>query len=637
MAILSTEAALKLIKEPKNSADIQKAKDKRIRHKLHTEAETDPVSSCQPIQNWLAWVRDILNNAATFARFNQLARPPFTTNELVEGIFSSFEKVFESQNSFEKFDFATPELEQDFEDYRKRIGDFNFWETQGMETFKNSIDNVLVVDLPRLELDQDGQPIQPSEKPEPYYYLLDIDRLVDIENTRLIGRDQATDKDFYYFKTEYLIFREGQAAKDKEFIFVFDDQTYRVFEKTGSADPVLVSVFEHGLGFCPARSFWTTPLNSTSKILKRGPITNSLSDLDWLLFFQIAERYLQLYAPFPIYAMYRDKCTHKITAENGAIIKQCIGGYMQTPGQRYVGPAAEREVCPVCAEAGKVGPGHIIFISPPKEVGGTGADPDLMANPIKVIPAETQSLDYVRKTLTELKGEIRVNCVGRSIDTNDASAKNELQVEAGFESSEAILIKTKRNFEIIHLFALDTIARLRYGDQYLGGVVNYGDEFLQKTEGQEMLDYKTAVENKMPVYDLKERRKDIYNARYRNDPTRKKRFEILDNLEPFPDFTVADLVSLQKSTPGLVSNEDLVIKMFFNSYIDRFERERAPITAFGSAIEFSRKIDLIREDLVKYAREYVAKTAPASPATVPGATPPAVPQAVPSNGNGVPA
>ena len=332
--------------------------------------------------------------------------------------------------------------------------------------------------------------------------------------------------------------------------------------------------------------------------------------------------------------MYRDKCTHKITAENGAIIKSCVGGYMQTPGQRYIGPSSEREVCPVCAEAGKVGPGHIIFISPPKEVGGTGADPDLMANPIKVIPAETQSLDYVRKTLTELKGEIRVNCVGRSIDTNDASAKNELQVESGFESSEAILIKTKRNFEIIQGFALDTIARLRYGAEYLGGVVNYGDQFLQKSEGQEMTEYKTAVENKMPVYDLKERRKDIYNARYRNDPMRKKRFEILENLEPFPDQTVGELVNLQKATPALVNDEDLIIKMFFNSFIDRFERERATVTAFGSAITFDKKIAGIREDLVKYAQEYKAKNA----AQV---TPPAQASAsastVPSNGAAVPA
>lgn len=620
MAILSNEAALKLIKEPRNSADIQKAKDKRIRHKLHTEADVDPAASTQAIQNWLGWVSSVLNNAATFARFNQLARPPFTTNELVEGIFTSFEKVFESRNSFEKFEFSDPALEADFAAYRKAIGDFSFWETQGMETFKNSIDNVLIVDLPRLETDDNGDPIQPSERPEPYYHLLDIDRLVDIVNTKTIGTNPSDGKEFYYFKTEYVIFREHAAVKDQELIFVYDDESYRVFQSTKNQDPVLVSFFPHGLGFCPARSFWTTPLNSSSKFLKRGPITNSLSDLDWLLFFQIAERYLQLYAPFPVYAMYRDKCSHKIYGENGTVAKECKGGYMQVPNQRYIGPVSDREICPVCAEAGKVGPGHIIFITPPKEIGGSGADPDLMANPMKIIPAEVTSLDYVRKTLTELKNEIIINCVGRSRDTNDASAKNEMQVEAGFESSEAILIKTKRNFEIIHEFALDTVARLRYGDKYLGGTVNYGDEFLQKTEGEEMAEYKTAVENNMPAYDLKERRKDIYNARYRNDPTRKKRLDILENLEPFPDFKIGELVALQKQAPALVSDEDVIIKMLFNSFIDRFEREQAPITQFGSAIEFKKKIDLIRADLMAYAQEYKSKIT-VTPAPAPGPGP----------------
>jgi hypothetical protein len=158
---------------------------------------------------------------------------------------------------------------------------------------------------------------------------------------------------------------------------------------------------------------------------------------------------------------------------------------------------------------------------------------------------------------------------------------------------------------------------------------------LQRTEGQEMSDYKTAVENKMPVYDLKERRKDIYNARYRNDPTRKKRFEILENLEPFPDQTVGELVNLQKATPALVNNEDLVIKMFFNSFIDRFERERAPVTMFGSAIAFDKKIAGIREDLVKYAQEYIAKTTPQ--ASAPPTPPSASASTVPSNGAAVPA
>jgi hypothetical protein len=610
MAILSNEEALRLIKAPKNQKEIQKAKDKRIRHKLHTEAETDVNTLSTGASNFLGWVAGVLQNSGTFARFSQLFRPPYATNELVEGIFTSFEKIFESRNSFEKFEFTSPELEQDFAEYRKQIGDFNFWETQGLETFKNSIDNILVVDLPRLDLGEDGEVIQESERPEPYYYFLDIDRLIDIDNDKVVASDGSQGVEFYFFKTEYIIFRGlGKVKKadgrEYETIYVFDDLAYRVYEHDGSSSPTLVTFFPHGLTYCPARSFWTTPLNSESRILKRGPITNSLSDLDWLLFFQVSERYLQLYAPFPIYAMYRNKCANAEKKDSQG--RKCVNGYLELEGSRSI--EGHRTECPKCKESGRVGPGHVIFIDPPKEVGGTGADPDLMANPIKIIPAETTSLNYIKERIAELKEEIRVACVGRSIDTNDAAAKNEIQVESGFESSEAILIKAKRNFEIAHEFALETVARLRYGDQFINGVVNYGDEFLQKSEGEEVEEYKTAVDAGAPTYDLAERRKDIAKARYRNDPKRQERLKILDNLEPFPDIPLAELSGMKSS--GLVSEEDLIIKMQFNAFVNRFERERAPITLFGSAIDFGRKIDLIREDFIRYAQEYKAAIAPA--------------------------
>lgn len=610
MAILSDAEALKLIKAPKHQKEIQEAKEKRARHKLHTQAETNVSALSQGASDFLSWVGAVLGNEATFARFKQLFRPPYATNELVESIFTSFEKIFESRNSFEKFEFTSPELEQDFAEYRKRLGDFTFWETQGQEAFKNSIDNIIIVDLPRAELGEDGEIMQDSERPEPYYYLLDIDRLIDIDNDKVISKDTSEGIDFYYFKTEYIIFSEPGHASESKLIYVFDDESYRVFERIDNGEPRLISQFFHELTYCPARSFWTTPLNSRSNLLKRGPITNSLSDLDWLLFFQVAERYLQLYAPFPIYAMYRAKCTY---SENvGGVKRSCVGGYLEVPGARAIGN--DRIECPKCAQSGKVGPGHIIFIDPPKEVGGTGADPDLMSNPIKIIPAETDSLTYVKDRIAELKAEITVNCIGRSKDTNDATAKNEMQVESGFESSEAILLKAKRNFEIAHEFALSTVARLRYGTDYLGGVVNYGDEFLQKTEGEEMAEYKTAVDNKLPLYELTERRKDIYKARYRNDPKRQERLKVLEHLEPFPDLTIGELLSFKASNPELVSEIDLVIKMHLNEFINRFERERAPLTQFGSAIEFNRKIDLIREDLVAYANEYKTAILLAAPA-----------------------
>lgn len=619
MAILSRDQALALIKSPKHTKEIQKAKVKRLRHQLHTEAQTDLLVETDSARHFLAWVRAILNSDDNYNRFVQLFRPPVATNKLVDAIFQTFEKVFEGQNAFENFQFTTPELENDFQEYRKQIGDLNFWKTQGMETFKNSIDNYVIIDLPALQPipGTDGlyPPIPADGRPRPYYYILDLDRLIDVRNTKVVANDGyngETPRSFYYFKTEYIIFNDEVELPDGSEqcrVCVFDDIFYRVYLKSGE-NYSLISEFPHGLGYCPARSFWTRPLNSKSKIQKSGPITESLSDLDWLLFYKIAERYLQLYAPFPIYAVYEQRCSYREEATK----RKCVGGFLEFDGQRNIagigggaeGMNLQRVPCPRCSKSMPVGPGNVLKIQPPKESG----DANLMENPMQVIPAEVTSLDYVRKFIAQEEDRIKVDCIGRSTDTNDAQAKNELQIESGFESSESILLGIKRNFEIVHNFTLDAVAELRYGSDYKGGFVDYGDQFYDKTEDEEVEDYKVAVESNLPSYELAARRNDIAATRYKNNPKMLERFNILRNLEPFPDLNLEGVQKLRQAMTTLVSDVDFAIKANFIGFIDRFEREQAPIPIFGAKLSFDRRVALINEELVKYANEVIEANSP---------------------------
>jgi hypothetical protein len=548
----------------------------------------------------------MLNSEDNFARFTELYRPPVPTNELVESIYSEFEKIFEGNNSFEKFEFEDPELEQDFSDYRKRIGDFNFWETQGFDAFKHSIDNIVIVDLPQLTKDETGNYIQDATRPEPYFYILDIDNLHDIENTKVKAADSALGKQAYYFKTEYVI-----TCGEGGLYYVFDDQYYRLVECAPGKEPAIVAEIAHGLGYCPARSFWTTPLNASTCIQKCGVMTKSLSDLDWLLFFTISERYLQLYAPFPIYVVYKSKCDYK---EQAGQKRKCIDGYLESEGSRTL--PENRERCPRCKNRIKVGPGNVLELKAPQENG----DPNLLENPMKVIPAEKDSLEYMKETLAAMRKEIFANCVGRSKDAKNDQAKNELQVQSSFESSESVLLKVKRNFEIIHEFTLETCARLRYGDKFISASINYGDEFFNTDEDEEVQEYKTAVETGLPEYDLSLLRDDIAGARYRNNPKLLERTRILKNLLPFPDYSLEKLSTVRKDFPDMVTQRDFVVKMKFNEFIDRFEREQANINLFGSALEFDKKISLIRTEIDKYAAEYITAAAVAGGATPAGAT-----------------
>src|SRR5215204_6061890 len=207
MARLSLPEAIKRIKEPKNAREIREAREKRYRHQLHTESRMNNTVQSHGSELFLSWVKAVLRSDDNYERFKQLYRHPLATGQLTKEIFDEFEKIFDAQNAHETFEFTDPLLENDLQEYRRRIADFQFWPTQGFSTFKNDIDNVMVIDLPRIERDQNGNVVPPAtNRPEPYYYVLDINSLQDIENTKVIGVESSSNKSFTYFRTEYVIF-----------------------------------------------------------------------------------------------------------------------------------------------------------------------------------------------------------------------------------------------------------------------------------------------------------------------------------------------------------------------------------------------------------------------------------------------
>lgn len=598
MASLSDVEAANLIKTPKNGKEILKAKLKRQRHRLHSEPEIDTdmafITGPHHIR-FLEWVKRLLKSEDNYERFRELYRPPLATNELVEAIFSQFEKVFESENKYEKFNFTDSDLEIDAADYRKAIGDLTFWETQGFETLKNSVDNVLIVDLPRTE-DNAATQAEASDGnyPQPYYYFLDIDNLIDIKNVRVKAIDYGKEL-AYFFKTEYVVFWE-----DKETVCVFDDTSYRVFAYSTGKDPVLLSTTPHDLGYCPARSFWTTPMNSETTFLKRSPITNSISQMDWYLAYYYFGLYLKMYAPFPIYAVYKGICNYKDPINK----VKCFDGYLYVEGFNPNMPNAEKSNtrCPRCNKI-KTGPGNILELKAPQN----NTDPDLLRNPVKVIPAEEVSVKVVNEELDSLWDCIFENCVGGGLEVDQTQAKNQDQVQAAFESKTNTLLKIKRNFEVIHTFAMDTVYRLRYGDKYISGTIDYGDVFFQKDESQAMDEYVKAKEQQLPAFDLAIRRNKINETKYRNNPDMIQRLDILSNLDPFPDDNVISMAVTLSQMPESIDPIDLCIKVHFNDFVARFEREQASLLLFGASLSFDVRIKTIRAIIEGYATDYLTK------------------------------
>jgi len=625
MASLSVSQAIELIKNPKNNREIVRARLKRDRHRLHTEPETE----CDDTFHWsrhhvrfLDWVKRILKSDDNYQRFYELYRPPIATNELVDMIFSQYQKVFQSENKYEKFNFTDADLNSDAEAYRKTIGDFHFWETQGFEHMKDSIDDILIVDMPRY--DPNGEPTDDPDAddnyPQPYYYFLDIENVIDIQNTRVKAVDYGNEESFF-FKTEYVIFWE-----DKQTICVFDDNFYRTFTKTDGSDPKLLKEVPHDLGYCPARSFWTTPLNNRTNILKRGPITVSISRLDYYEFKDISAQILKLYASYPIYAVYKGICNYKDPINK----TRCIDGFLVGEQGNAQYPEKGNQRCPKCTNKMKVGWGNILELQAPQN----NDDPDLLKNPVKVIPAEKESVEIATNELDCLWDDIFKACVGGDIEEDKNQAKNEDQIAAGFESKTAKLLWVKKNFEAIHSFALDTVFRLRYGDQYISGTIDYGDVFFQKDEKTAMDEYVKAKTQQLPAFDLAIRRDKLNETRYRNNPDMVYRLEILKNLDPFPDDDIVSISETFSVMPDLIDPIDLCVKANFNRFVSRFEREQATVLLFGASLNFDVKIKTIYAMLQQYAVEYLTQRK-VNAAAYPIA-PPALPPAPPKAASGAP-
>src|SRR5258706_13028582 len=206
-----------------------------------------------------------------------------------------------------------------------------------MNAIKNGYNSIMIVDLPALE-DGDDVDINPDitvqlqARPTPYYYLLPIGKVfwIDID---------PTERDI-----EWIFFEDCEDAKRA---YIFDDVAYYVFNRNDQNQWVQVSVIPHNLGYVPAKQFWSINLSSKSLIRKRGLISNSLGNLDKLLFKQVSETDTELYAEYPMMVMYAQKCDYCDPAGN-----VCEGGKIKALMKSdMAGEGRMRETyvdCPKC-------------------------------------------------------------------------------------------------------------------------------------------------------------------------------------------------------------------------------------------------------------------------------------------------
>lgn len=523
------------------------------------------------LNDYLSWVRGLLP-ADKFTLFLHLFRYPVKTTILSESIFSSFGRVFDSNNKVEQVDFSDPDLKVDWESFNTDF--LRKWETEGLEVLKSRVNSVMVIDLSIDQL---------TERPEPYFYFLDIGSVVDIS---MNGND-----------IEWIMFRQSDNR-----VVALCDKYYRVLEmKEGSSTEVKMLILEegHDLGSTPAKFFWETPISYEKPVIKKSPITPYLGNFDWSLFFSMSKRHLDTYAPFPILSGFEEDCDY--SAENG---DTCENGFLKDQNGFYYPNRASGDgdsvlqKCPICSERNSLaGAGSYIEVPVPDESNGNSD----LRNPVSITTVPRENLDYVTDESIRLDLEIYQAITGDLGETINTQAINSDQVFSFFESQRQKLMPIKKNFEIAIKWVNESICKMRYGSSFIGYTIDLGNEFYLIDENV-LLDIYNDSRKKGLSSVLLDELEDQYNAtKYKNNLSKLSRINILNNLDPMRHKTVEDVSHMYEM--GQISFEDFYLKTNFSSLVMRFERENMDVLIFGSLLDFNEKIRRIKEILVSYIGE----------------------------------
>lgn len=565
-----------ILQKPTKRQTIQKAVNMQRRLRFHTETNIAISDINQPTTAFLDWVKQLLPKDK-FNIFLQLFKFPLSTPAVVEDIYRELERVFYSRNSSSSYRFTDSELAEDWFKYKKNnLDEPNVWKTIGWNRMQVSPNSILVVDLPRVQI---------SSRPEPYFYWLEIDAVIDYKTL-------DTDSNMF----EWLIFKQPEHR-----IAVFDDTFIRVYQLNEKNEiQSLVSEAKHDLRYCPARFFWSTRLNEKNKDIKKNPITKELSNLDWYLFFTLSKQHLDLYAPYPIYSAYEADCNF----ENNETGDYCDGGFLRNAkGEYKILNDGTVEKCPCCSEKRIAGPGSFLEVPIPNQSEGISD----MRNPVQITTIDKDSLNYNVDECVRLKNDIIISVVGSGGTVSEKEAINETQVAANFESKTSVLNALKTNFETAQKFVEDTVCKLRYGDAFISSSVNWGTEFYVFTVSELYSKYKQAKENGASNSELDAISQQILEVEYRNNPLVLQRMLILKQLEPYPHKTLDEVLKLYESS--LLDENTVKLKINFSTLIDRFERDNINIVEFASNKPMREKINIINKKLLEYVKEIRTSTA----------------------------
>jgi hypothetical protein len=568
------------IKSPKNKERIDKAIHLEKRIRLHTVGTQDYSTH---FDEWLFKIKKLLPSDK-YEIFVQLIGEPVPTLDLTETIFDELAKIFEASNKsiYSSYQKDSSKYSEQFKNY---FDHDHFFRSEVYEQLKVAPNSFLIIDT-KLELDEQG-------RQQPIAYFAHLDSIRDVD----VNRDGSVN---------YILFQSGDNR-----IVGIDATNYYVFD-TEQKEPQLIEGYPraHGLTdylgrpFTPAFMLYPDFLNVSDNILVNSPLTKSLGNLDWLLFWSVSKRYLDLYAPFPIYVSYEEDCSYVLPTGEA-----CDNGYISIISDDPESPASKIP-CPHCSKTKMFGAGSEVTVPAPQ----SKDDPNLI-DAIKVIPAESKSIEYVTKEEQRLKQEIYYSVLGKTSTPLENFSQSVTQLDLSTESRKAVLIHVKAIFEKLHKKVLYTMNRLMYADEFIDCHVSYGDNYFLLTQDQEADRYKKLKDTGAPESMLHASLESIISTSYKTSPHTALLQQVYLEVEPYQTQSLETVMKL--ASQGLVPRKKLISKIHFTDFIEEYEAQHQTAISMietGNA-DKNKLVKMMKDQLDKFAQKIIETidTQPLSP------------------------
>jgi len=522
-------------------------------------------------KDFLSRVSTIYNhNSYKVQRFSEAFRGDVLASiELLDTCWGDLSRVFDPQNKVVSNKLTTEEKITDANNYLSKYDDF--WRQDTWKALQTNFNSLVVVDLPTF---------QSRSLPEPYPFLLDIG------NVQYISFTGRSPKEIIFIEKRSVLV-DGE-KKETLIYFYYTEDFYSSYDEN---ENLIGEIIPHNLGYCPAQFFWKWRLNSQSNVIRQNPVTPNVEGLFWYSYKTIESRKADLLYLNP------DKQKPSSSCGYEAPNKKCFGGKLVNINkQPIINSSGTQELCPNCGteqhNSGGAGNVTSIDLSVPAIQNG-------VVNPAAPLVSYTsppiEGVQEQYKRITDLKTELQKAISGVDVIMTK-EAINENQVETGYQSRENILMNIADAISFIRQWTNKTMLKLRYDKAYIDNSYFQGSKFFTRTVNELQL---SKIASTDPI-EKGEIQTQILNVKYKGNPEKMKREELLYKFLPMSNLTDTEFIELYKV--GKIAEEDFILRTDFNNIIARFESQKGDIAQFFDTF-FSETVDNFKR--YKIIKEYL--------------------------------